>query len=402
MEACSCGEGVIRLQEYGRCVTDQISAENAEHLRTHFSTCLTISPAWGQDGAYELMARAHIGTIVLDGLSIVILPKVPIDNLFYMLTYAYDLPKFRDEQDWQAMSDNLFEFVVQIFVSQVGQLARQGLHRAYLEQNDNSSYLRGRLLLSTHLRQNVVAPHRFYQRETIYSAELLENHILKYTLWYLSRIGEFDISLRQQIKRTLSAFAHVSLREVAALDCGAVVYNRLNQSYHTPIHLAQLLLQNLSLEGREGKRPFAAFLLPMYQVFELYVARFLAEHLAKHPSLSVDIQQSIWLDVGEKEKGIPDIVIKRNGKPLLVIDTKYKRFQKAPSKADRNQMFMYCHALDVAKGLLLYAGETEDEYTAVYPPKVLTAKTLPLSGSPNQLATVTKQLIAHLEKATNE
>ena len=89
----------------------------------------------------------------------------------------------------------------------------------------------------------------------------------------------------------------------------------------------------------------------MNKVFELFVARFLASHFAIHPSIQVEIQPDIWLDTDRQEKGIPDIVLRRDGCPFLVLDTKYKTFHSKPDEADRNQMVTYCHTLGLPCGI---------------------------------------------------
>ena len=89
-------------------------------------------------------------------------------------------------------------------------------------------------------------------------------------------------------------------------------------------------MQHLSLEGRPGSDPFAAYLFDMSQVFELFVARFLESHFAAHASIQVDIQPSIWLDEDRKRRGIPDIILRRDGRRNLVLDTKYKVFDRSP------------------------------------------------------------------------
>ena len=387
----------VTLQEHGRVVTDVVSAENAHQLRTKFARQITITPAWERDGSYELTAQRHVGTIVLDGLRIVIRPKLPVENLFFMLSHAYDLPLFRNEQTTLTESDNLYRFVVEVFVQQVAKLARQGVRRDYIEREVSRPYLRGRLLVEKQMRQPVTAQHHFQQRTNDFSADILENQLLKRTLWLLARATSDDEPLRQRIRRALAAFDAVQLRAVTPADCDRVQFTRLNERYHRPIHLAQLLLQNLSIEAEVGTRPFAAFLLPMYQLFELYVARFLSWELASHPTLAVRIQPEIWLDSAENERGIPDIIITRNGEPTLVIDTKYKPFTGRMVESDRYQLYTYCSVMGVERGLLLYAGESAEPHTTQMRDVRLSAVSLALDGSAEQLAQRTRSIISQLE-----
>ena len=307
---------------------------------------------------------------------------MPLDNLFYMLTYAYDLPQFRDEQIELENSTALFKFIVQMFVRQVEQLVRRGMYQTYVDRNANERFLRGRLSLQRQLHENAVRLDRFAQSLNEFTADVLENRILHYTLWQLSRLGEpLNQEVRRELRRTLSAFAHTSLTPVTAADCRSVLYTRLNAAYRPTINLAQLLLQHLSLEGEGGSHSFVAYLFNMNAVFELFVARYLAEAMPKLDArLEVEIQPSIWLDEAQKEKGIPDIAVRRDGQRVLFLDTKYKRHQQ-PADADRNQMVTYCYSMGVPDGILIYPLEILLPYRARFRDILLQTRGLPLAGN---------------------
>lgn len=368
------------LTENETLTTTDLSASQALLLRERYGEQLAVQPDW-ERGTFILTARQTIGVIALDGLRLHIAPKVPLTNLFYMLTYAYDLPLFRDEDTPLAVGEDLFEFLVEIFIKQVDGLARQGIHRGYVEFEEDVPYLRGRLLMGEHLRRNAIQPTRFAQRVNDFTADRLENRILKATLWRLSSAPYRDAELRRRVRRALSAFSEVSLVAVRPEMCGQVVYNRLNARYRTPINLARLFLRHLSLEGHPGGAPFMTYLLPMAEVFERFVARYLAEQFAVHPRISVRAQESIWLDEAFRERGRLDILLRWAGQPVMILDTKYKTFDGAPSEIDRNQMFMYCHALRVSRAMLVYADARPVDYEARFPGMWLAARSLALDGA---------------------
>ena len=72
--------------------------------------------------------------------------------------------------------------------------------------------------------------------------------------------------------------------------------------------------------------------------------------------MDIVAQQNIWLDVEQRVRGVPDIVVRIDGRPALVLDTKYKLYQTKPSNDDFNQMVMYCHRLGLSRGLIVYPG----------------------------------------------
>lgn len=375
---------VIRLRENETSHVAELSVEQAKALHCLnregqlTERQLRVTPSW--DGGYDLSAGAYIGTIALDGLRIVIEPKIPIANLFYMLTYAHELPSFGSELSPLVSGEALFDFIVRIFVSQVDDVVRRGIHRGYVDQKDEAAYLRGQLLLADQLRRGPLAI-RFHQRTNEFTADLLENRILRTALAMLSRVRYEDAKLGPRVRRTLGALSEASPVGVVPADCDRVVYTRLNERYRSPINLARLFLNYLSLEGSSGETPFATFLVPMYRLFELFIARLLIQELAPTPRYHVADQGRIWLDESHRLEGRPDLVLRRDGRDWLVLDTKYKVYGDKPTNDDINQMVTYCHTLRVGRGVLIYPGDRVADQFMMHAGVRLETQSLSLTGS---------------------
>lgn len=336
----------ISLTEYGTAPIDHLTAAQLDWLERQ-APALTVD--YRRDGP-RLTAGDRVGTLLGAGLRVQIRPKVPLTNLFYMLTYAYDVPQLRDQIEDIARADALFDFVVTIFRRNVEQLVRQGIYRAYLSNPEDQPYLRGRLHLAAQVRRPAVHM-RFAQTINDLTADVRENQILQHTLWRLSRVPALG-KQHAALRRALGAFDLVTPRHIVPADCDDILYHRLNQRYHMPIRLARLLLDALSVESGAGQTPFATFLLPMAFVFERFIGRYLRAALPA--AWSVSLQESIAIDADGHQKGIPDIILRRDGRPQVIIDTKYKTWDGQPNAADRDQQFMYCRVLGVAHAVLLY------------------------------------------------
>ncbi len=348
----------IRLLEHETRYNHPLTLTDARRLRDHFKGYLDVTRSFDGTG-YDLKAKGYVGVIVLPDLLIRIDSKVPVDNLFVMLSRAYGLKvDLRNEMTALDAGDSLLEFVAGVFVGQVDVLVRQGIARGYVDREELSPYLRGRLLVAEQVRAGIVAATRFHQRANEFTADLPENRIVRATLGLLLRHYYRNVGLRPLLRRTLSAFSEVTPAVVRPSDCDRVVYTRLNRRYEPAIRLARLLLQLLSPEGHEGPTPFPAFLLPMHDVYEKFVANTLIEATAGRPEWRVESQRRIHLDKDKREPGDPDLVLYRDGRAALVIDTKYKEFGEKPKPEDRNQMFAYCRALGVSEGMLLYPNDT--------------------------------------------
>jgi len=129
----------------------------------------------------------------------------------------------------------------------------------------------------------------------------------------------------------------------------------------------------------------------------LFVARFLASHFASHAAIHVETRPDIWLDAECKEKGIPDIVLRRDGLRYLVLDTKYKTFSDRPEKNDRNQLVTYCHTLGLHRGILIYADDRTVDHHATFKDIVLDAQALALHGSLDEFKERCEQFAGQFE-----
>lgn len=378
------GTVVIRLTENGTLTTRDLTADQARLLALQPGKYFTVQRSW-EPGEYTLTAGRYIGTIVSEGIHVQIEPKVAIENLFFMLTYAYKLAAFRPPPELIGPSEAIFDLIVQIFIKQVDQIVRDGIQRGYVDCEEDHQYLRGRLRLAEQLRREQVAPGRFHQYTNEFTADLLENRVLHETLNNLARVTYRNgREQRRLIRRSASAFAEVNYAPISPTDCDRVVYTRLNERYRAPVRLARLLLQHLSLESRAGQTPFATYLLPMHDVFEDFVTYYLKEALGSRPRFDVVAQKNLRLDADGQLTGTPDIELRYDHRPFAVLDTKYKAYGEKPTTDDVFQVFTYAKILGVNRAVLVYPGEDQDQRYLMKGGVALDMRPLSLAGTLDQ------------------
>jgi 5-methylcytosine-specific restriction enzyme subunit McrC len=143
---------------------------------------------------------------------------------------------------------------------------------------------------------------------------------------------------------------------------------RLNQRYQPALRLAELVLRSTSAEAGPGGIWVAAFVVPMWQVFENFVTTALAESLRRYPGRTQTSPQYVsCLDdklPGQHKGAITislDVVHLVHGVPRMIFDAKYKTASphgRYPN-ADHYQMLAYCTALSVPTAWLIYAQGTQ-------------------------------------------
>lgn len=374
VEATSPESRTIFLQEFGRPVLASLSREEFDILTKHFAKYVGVTYDF-PSGKFSLAATHYVGVIQVGDLRIRVVPKTPAMNLFYMFTYAYDLPiEWNDLTELQEGED-IFEFIVKLFVQQVEELVHQGIFRSYQSLDDSLPYLRGRIRIADQIRREITAPGRFSQELHDYTADVVHNRILLWTLHRLSRLPWRSPFLNQHVRRVEQVFAEVLLSPVQDSDFDSIVYTRLNDAYLSRHRLARLLLQMHSIEGSQGLHNFNSWLLDMNQLFELFVAHYLEEYIdedaALRSLLRIELQERVVLDPQRDEDVYPDITIKHGSRSLLVLDTKNKILKHRPDNDDRRQMREYANILHLEDAWLIYSGgaatRPSREYSGLLP-----------------------------------
>lgn len=347
---------LIELVEYGTCPEPvQLEPEVARAIRDHMTSYLDIGPAWGMPGYYVLAARQYVGDILVGDTQIRIRSeKASMVNLFWMLTYAYDLPEFRDQTSAYRDEDSLFEFLVAIWAAQVECLVRRGIYCSYRRRQDDQPRLRGKLEMAQQVRRNLVHPERFAVQWADHTPDLLENRLLKHVSLRLASVRYVrQPRLSQRLRRAYAAFDQVQYAPIRSRHFEQVRYNRLNQHYRAPLALAQLLWQHLSVRNESGQVPFATYLFDLNVLFERFIAAYLKEVL-RGKEVQVREKYRSPLDRDRLENAEMDVVLLRDDDPVLVLDTKYKGYGGSPARTDLTQIYTYCQTMAVQQGVILY------------------------------------------------
>jgi 5-methylcytosine-specific restriction enzyme subunit McrC len=181
----------------------------------------------------------------------------------------------------------------------------------------------------------------------------------------LSRISRS--SANQQRLREL-AFVYADIAEVApaAIQWGEVVIDRTNRPWHELLGMARLFLLNRYQTTTGGAGQGTALLFEMNALFEEYVGRLISRTLAG-TDLTVSLQggRLFCLTAETTDRGLfqtkPDILIRRAGVVIHVIDTKWKRIssriddpKQGVSQGDVYQMMAYAQLYRAPRLTLLY------------------------------------------------
>lgn len=342
----------ITIQEYEEKI-EKLTENEFHVLREKFNKYVDIDRLG--DGKYRIRATKYVGNITLPDHQIIISPKIGTVNFSYMLSSVYGFSFRKEDFAYRRIKEEIiFEQLVKNLLSRIEDLCRKGISKFYYEIEENLTYVKGKLLIKKNLTQNLILKNRVYCSYSDYGPDSVENQILKYTLYFLSKIKIQDVTLLRKIKLLLHYFESVSFVSSYKYSFPKIVYNRLTQHYEPIINLCELLLLNSSLNlGTTGHTVFSSFLIDMNVLFEKFVTGLLALKLKKK-GLKVKgakRKERSYSDEEKKTRMEPDIVIRKDQKPLLLIDAKYK---DKILEDDLYQIWIYCVVYSLPKGILVY------------------------------------------------
>lgn len=322
----------------------------------------------------RLRAQQVVGMVAADGVALEILPKIEGEesdadarkSLVHMLAVVLDLDIADGaitDLGWQ--KENLLEILIRLFCDRLFAAVHRGLPRRYNEQEDDLAALRGRLDAIRQFTINAAAPQRLSCRFDALSADMPLNQIMKAAVAKLLKISRSSDNQRRLAELSL-AFVDVRSVPARSLPWDRVLINRTNRIWEDLLNLAKLLLGERFQTTSSGSQSGFALLFEMNTLFEEFVGRMLRKALARTP-YEVRLQGPrdyalLDLSTGSSRFATkPDIAICKNGKTLLIADTKWKRLKGAiddpkrgVSQADIYQMMAYAHVYQSSRLMLLY------------------------------------------------
>lgn len=392
----------LRLTEYTTTAEVELSREERDALRSMIKS-LTITPSAGTEERYDITPAATVGVVRVGDLQVEIAPRLPVESVLFLVSYALDPKKWMPDPTLVAPDRHLVEAVVPTFVHHFRVALRRGLLHGYRTVEDTHTTIRGRIRMADQLR---LRPGQHLPLELVhddFTADIVENQILR---------AAIDRLLRMRLRSAQSKTSLLELREqLATVTPTAYVpgqvpepqWTRLNERYRPAVTLARLILNGGAIDLGYGAVPATGVLFDMAAVFEDFVVAALRESLGTSARAFPQggSGRKLRLDV---EGGIPlkpDLSWWVEDECVFVGDCKYKRaVVEGVPNADLYQLLAYETALDLDDGLLVYAaGEhPAGAHTVKYAGKRLRVATLDLAGEPREVLSAIDALADEIRK----
>jgi 5-methylcytosine-specific restriction enzyme subunit McrC len=356
-----------------------------------------------QRGFYRLTPAGYVGTIVGPGCRFVIRPKIPMRNFYHLVDPLASVPVQAD-RTLPVSGTGVLDFLAGRLVRLLAERTAAGLHRAYAEREEQGAFLRGRLDLSSQVRESSGRKDRLHSRHDDYTADVPCNQMPKAIAELLLQTPLLHAEVRDALRRELTVFDAVS-PIVLGPDSFPLPAGQSPEVYQPLLDLCRLLFEGLAPGPKAGPVRGPAFLLDMERVFERYVLTNLARYFRENAEYHVALQTLLTANrpaPGQPDLTMrPDFLLSKGDAPMLVLDTKWKRLKGTPLvTVDVYQVLAYCTALGVDRAVLVYPGRRDRAWRCRLKrsPVCVTIRTLRVVGSRHALAQSVRRLARSLRR----
>jgi 5-methylcytosine-specific restriction enzyme subunit McrC len=254
--------------------------------------------------------------------------KIPIQNLYYLLCYAWDrLAQGNLVNVSKIPSTELVDLFATVPVKGIEHLARRGLELGYSSLEDELRGIRGRVDLLSTERRFLVEHGRAACRFDEFTTDTLPNQILKASLKLLSTHRSIDPANRSAVLRISRELRGVKDIMITNQSFRCVQPNANNRFYKFLLNICELIYGGWLTSEDESPYRFRAFLRDEKKMaFQNFVYNFLK---IERKDLEVFRENIGWKATCENDSRLSflpemrtDISI-RKADTRLIIDTKY-------------------------------------------------------------------------------
>jgi 5-methylcytosine-specific restriction enzyme subunit McrC len=304
--------------------------------------------------------------------------EIPIQNIYYLLCYAWNKLEERDIVDITGIeTTQLCDLFAKILIGGTSRLLKMGLDRGYIQQNVEVIGIKGKVDFGLSLKKNLFHKARAQCQFDELSHNVLHNQILKSTLRHLAEVNELEANLKEQLYGLYRILHEVEDIRLSKSLFRLIQLHRNNSFYEFLLKICELVADNLLPSEQKGHSKFKDFIRDerqMASLFEEFVRNFFRLEQNIYKVYREDIR---WDISSGDESFLPkmqtDISLESKDRKI-VIDTKYyqealkEHYDKEKIKSENMyQIFAYLKNLESTKeinryceGILLYPTVTKD------------------------------------------
>lgn len=324
------------------------------------------------DGSF--MVSHYVGFLATKKIKLQVLPKIlnlnsniyernyelenkAISLLFNMMNYCeyLEVRELPDEREVNELNGDILEIFISIFNKSLLEKLKKGINKSYVEKEENSIFIKGKILVSETKRKNSYREHFHYLRYEEFTPNNLLNRIFKTVAIKLLSISKNKANIRQ-LRVIIETLNEADIINITKDTFKNIKFNRLNNQFQKPFRLAEILFFSAMPGLYNGNRDTYSFLIQVNQLYERFLYKWIKNELKKRQKYEVFYQKPQRYLVAEDEMFLlkPDITINKGKAVSFIIDAKYKNINKKINQNDIYQMITYAIRYNCENIYLVY------------------------------------------------
>lgn len=340
----------IVLQEHSQSAPIRLQPAARTALLEAASDKITVVATADPDRVM-LRTGSWVGALAVPGCTIRVQPRAPMENLFTMFSAGLPADAWGSDAVGWAADSELVDGVAAFLLRAIDTATRRGLLHGYVTLEEDTSVIRGRLLvdqLATRPWAAAAPPCRYDE----FTPDIPENRMLLCAVRQVLSWPDLPPLVRRDGLRLVQRFEGV---EVTSPDQhhDDLPITRLNEHYAPALELARKALDGITIRHIEGEQTAHAFMIDMDDLFRRWITVELSNRL--WPTLNVEERPQYALDVQDQWHFTPDLLLRRDLQPVLVGNVAYHLAADRRDGSDFYPLLAYASALGLEAGLLIYA-----------------------------------------------
>ena len=191
---------------------DLLSSLRIGNERKEAEPVLRIEPAFDSDGLYTLRAGSVVGALELDGLSLLIRPKIGIPQLMSLACYTLGIESVLDERTFSYLEEAALPDALAWALATAAERAfAGGLLHGYMSMEESLYTVRGRIRYEDQIR---LRPNRALPIEVRYddfTDDIMPNRLIKAAAYQLGGMHIRSSAVRVRLGGVAGMLDNVSL-----------------------------------------------------------------------------------------------------------------------------------------------------------------------------------------------
>ena len=273
----------------------------------------------------------------------------------------------------------LLEVFISSFIKELEILFRKELRGGYRVRREESSFIRGKILIDEQLKTFNPARIHFICEFDVFSLDVPPNRLIKSVLVKLNQMTSNPLN-SSKIRKHLENFDGISESVEIRNDFAYCTQHAfLLKNYEKLLSWSQVILDNKGFSNYRGNSVNFSILFPMEKLFESYISFMLSKYSSGVDVRSQDRRFYLVNEIRDKKEVgrfqlRPDLVL---AKDSVIIDTKWKILEQSNadfniSEKDIYQMFAYGKRYQIEN-----SGNIPPRLFLLYPKNVLHHQKLP-------------------------